>query len=97
MTTLHIEHAINDFTVWSAAFARFAGMRREAGVLAQSVRLPVDDPNYVMIDLEFATVAAAENFLEVLRTRVWASSETAPALVGTPRTAILEAADLTPV
>jgi hypothetical protein len=89
MYTLHIEHPITDFEVWSAAFARFAPLRREAGVRAHTLRRPVDDPRYISIDLDFDTTAAAETFLQTLRTRVWASSSDSPALAGDPITRIL--------
>ena len=90
MPTLHIEHAIVDFDLWSAAFTRFADVRLRAGVTAHRVQRPVDDPRYVVIDLDFATAEEAENFLGLLRTKVWSSSENAPALVGTPQARILE-------
>lgn len=87
MPTLHIEHAITDFDSWSSAFSRFADVRREAGVRAERVRRPVDDPRYVVVDVDFGTTAEAEAFLRFLETQVWPSS---PALVGTPKTSILE-------
>ncbi len=90
MTTLHIEHEVSDFDVWSTAFAKFEDFRQQAGVRAHSVRRPVDNPKYVVIDLEFDTVPGAEAFLETLRTKIWASPTNAPALVGTPLTAILQ-------
>lgn len=90
MPTLHIEHAITDFDTWSSAFERFAGARRDAGVRAEQVQRPVDDPRYVVIDLDFDTTGAAEAFLRFLQTQIWAVAENAPALAGTPRTAILE-------
>jgi hypothetical protein len=90
MATLHIEHPITSFDDWHAAFQRFAGMRAGAGVRHQSVLRPVDDPCYVVIDLEFDTVAEAESFLQVLRQRIWATPESSPALAGDPRTRILE-------
>lgn len=92
MTTLHIEHAISEFTTWRAAFDRFAPARAEAGVGSHSIRRPTDDPNFVVIDLEFPDVPSAERFLEFLQTRIWASRDNAPALVGTPQTRILETA-----
>lgn len=90
MTTLHIEHAIVDFEVWSSAFDRFAEFRTKAGVRAHRVQQPFDDPHYVVIDLDFGTVDEAERFLTFLKQKVWTSSENAPALVGTPQTRILE-------
>ena len=91
MATLHIEHPITDFGTWNAAFARFADAREQAGVRQQRVQQPVDDPAYVVIDLDFDTVAEAERFLGFLRSDVWGVSENAPALAGTPQTRILQA------
>jgi hypothetical protein len=92
MPTLHIEHAIVDFEGWQHAFDGFADARTRAGVLAHRVLRPVDDPHYVVIDLDFATVAAAEAFLGFLRDRVWAVPANSPALAGPPRTNILSPA-----
>lgn len=90
MPTLHIEHPIVDFDLWSAAFERFAELRERSGVRGQRVHRPVDDPRYVVIDLDFDTTGEAERFLAVLRTKVWSSRENAPALVGNPQTRIFE-------
>lgn len=90
MTTLHIEHSIVDFAVWSGAFESFAEHRERAGVRGYRVLRPIDDPAYIMIDLDFGTVEEAVGFLEFLTTRVWSSPATSPALVGTPQTRILE-------
>jgi hypothetical protein len=92
VTTLHIEHAISDFDRWLTAFQRFADARAQAGVRDHRVQRPVDDPNYVVIDLDFDTVDDAERFLGFLQTRVWSSPQNAPALVGTPQTKILQSA-----
>lgn len=92
MTTLHIEHAISDFGSWSAAFERFAEARTKFGVRAQRVQQPIDDPNYVVIDLDFDTPDEAGRFLSFLRAKVWSSASNAPALVGTPQTKILQPA-----
>lgn len=94
MTTLHIEHAIVDFDLWNAAFDRFAESRVRAGVRAERVQRPVDDPQYVVIDLDFDTVGEAEKFLGFLKHKVWPSRDNAPALAGTPQTKILEPASL---
>lgn len=90
MTTLHIEHAVTDFATWRAAFDGFASQRRESGARGHVIRRPFDDPAYVMIDLEFDDVPAAQRFLGFLQTRVWATREESPALAGAPRTAILD-------
>ena len=62
MPTLHIGHGISDFEVWQQAFKRFDGARQQAGVRSQEVRRPVDDAQYVVIDLDFDTVEQAERF-----------------------------------
>lgn len=93
MPTLHIEHAILDFKLWRAAYDRFAATREQAGVLAERIQQPIDDPSYVVIDLDFATRTAAADFRTFLQQRVWAIPEASPALVGTPSARILEPAD----
>jgi hypothetical protein len=90
MITLRIEHPISDFPTWKAAFDRFADQRRRGGVCGERVTHPVDDDRYVLVDLDFATRAQAEEFLGFLETRVWASRDLSPALAGTPRSRILE-------
>ena len=90
MHTLRIEHAVTDFDTWRAAFDRFAGKRSASGVVGQRVWRPVDDRQYVLLDLDFDSTELARSFLRFLHTQVWSSPENAPALVGAPRTAILE-------
>jgi hypothetical protein len=90
MPTLHIEHAITDLETWLAAFNGFADARRQAGVQAERVQQPVDNPGYIVVDLDFGTVDQAEAFLRFLRQQVWAIPENAPALAGTPDAMILQ-------
>ena len=90
MATLRIEHAISDFTTWKGAFDRFAGIRQRVGVRRHRIFQPVDDPAYVMLDLDFDEVSAAEAFLAILRRDVWGSSDASPALVGSPQARIIE-------
>lgn len=93
MPTLHIEHAITDRDTWLGAFARFAEARKNAGVVSQRVRQPVDDANYILIDLEFETVPAAEAFKTFLETVVWQSADLSPGLGGVPIARVLEDLD----
>lgn len=90
MATLHIEHPITDFETWAAAFNRFADARQAAGVRAQRVQRPIDDPRYLVIQLEFDDVDAAEAFRRFLHNVVWATPDNAPALAGAPKATILE-------
>jgi hypothetical protein len=90
MPTLHIEHAITDLETWLSAFNRLADARRQAGVRAERAQQPVDDPGYIVVDLDFGTVDEAAAFLRFLKDRVWAIPENAPALAGAPETMILD-------
>ncbi len=92
MATLHIEHPVREFGMWREAFDRFADVRRQAGVRDATVRRPIDDPAYVVVDLEFASTEQATGFLEFLRSRVWSNPAASPALIGVPRTMILDTA-----
>ena len=89
MNTLRIEHPITDYAAWKEAFDRFAGMRTAGGVRSHVIRRPVDDPHYVIAELDFDSVDAADAFLGLLRTRVWSTPATSPALAGVPLTRIL--------
>ena len=90
MATLHIQHPVTDFDIWTSAFNRFADARRKAGVRAQRVHRPVDNPRFVVIDLDFDSIGAAQSFHGFLTTQVWANPENSPGLAGTPETMILE-------
>jgi hypothetical protein len=94
MATLHIQHPITDFDTWDKAFGRFADARRSAGVRAHRVQRPVDNPRFVVIDLDFDSTNEAESFLGFLRTQVWANPENPPGLAGAPEEMILEPAAL---
>lgn len=94
MSTLLIEHSISDFDTWYAAFERFAAQRKGAGVLRERIMQPVDDPHYILIDLEFATVEAAQRFQHFLETQVWSNPANSPALEGSPRSRIVRTAQV---
>jgi hypothetical protein len=92
MPTLLIEHSITNFGVWHNAFLRFAPRRKAGGVIRERIMQPVDDPHYVLIDLEFVTLEAARGFQQFLETQVWSTPGNSPALVGSPRSRIAEEA-----
>lgn len=89
MATLHIEHPISDLETWLGAFHRFAEARERAGVRAYRIRQPVDDDEYIYVDLDFDRVEQAEGFKSFLETNVWSSPDASPALAGTPRARVL--------
>ena len=89
MPTLRIEHAISDYAIWKAAFDRDPVQRQQSGVRRYSIHRPVDDPNYVVVDLAFDDTSTAEALLVRLR-EMWESGAAAPALAGLPMTRITE-------
>ena len=70
MPILRIEHAVPDFIRWKQAFDSDPADRKGSGVRRYHVLRSVDDPNYVLIDLEFDTLENAEGLLAKMR-RVW--------------------------
>lgn len=74
MPILRIEHAVPDFEGWKRAFDSDPVGRERSGVKRYQILRSMDDPNYVMIDLEFDTRAEAEALLAAMR-QVWGRVE----------------------
>ena len=89
MTILHIEHPVRNFEMWKKAFDSDPIGRERSGVRHYQVLRPVDDPNYVMIDLSFDNSEAAEAALAALR-EMWRSPAASSVLMGSPQTRIVE-------
>ncbi|HEY7781370.1 MAG TPA: hypothetical protein VIC85_14270 [Ktedonobacterales bacterium] len=70
MPTLRIEHPVPDYEGWKRAFDSDPVGRERSGVRRYQILRSVDDPNYVLIDLEFATKSEAEALLAAMRA-VW--------------------------
>jgi hypothetical protein len=50
----------------------------------------VDDPQYLMLDLEFDSAGPAQTFADFLMQHVWSSPASSPGLAGVPQTRILD-------
>jgi hypothetical protein len=74
MTILQIEHKVPNFDGWKKAFDRDPIDRKKSGVRRYRIFRPADDPNYVIIDLEFDTLNETEAALALLR-RLWEQVE----------------------
>ena len=70
MPTLRIEHPVRDYAMWKTAFDNDPVGRERSGVRRYRILRAIDDPNLVMIDLEFDTPGEAEALLEAMRA-VW--------------------------
>ncbi len=67
MPILQIEHAVRDYDAWKQAFDSDPVGREQGGVRRYRILRPTDEPNYVMVDLEFDTASEAETFRTALR------------------------------
>lgn len=74
MYMLRIEHPVPNFAGWKKAFDSDPAGRIKSGVQRYQIFRAVDDPNYVMIDLEFNTPGEAEALLAAMR-QVWSRVE----------------------
>ncbi|ABS25780.1 hypothetical protein [Anaeromyxobacter sp. Fw109-5] len=70
---VRIEHSVPSFEKWKQAFDGDPADRKGSGVRRYQILRPQDDPNYVMIDLEFDTAGDAERFLRALE-RIWSGA-----------------------
>jgi hypothetical protein len=70
MPILRIEHSVPDYNGWKQAFDSDPADRKGSGVRRYQVLRSIEDPNFVMIDLEFDSLDAAEGLLTKMR-RVW--------------------------
>lgn len=87
MPTLRIEHAVSDFAKWRLAFDRDPADRKASGVTSYRILRAIDDPNYVMIDLEFPTLGLAQAFLAKMEA-IW--SGPGKSVMTGPKARILE-------
>jgi ribosomal protein L35AE/L33A len=87
MTVLHIEHPVPDYEAWKMAFDADPVGREKSGVRRYQILRAMDDPNYVMIDLEFDTADEAEALLASMRV-IW--DQVQGTLISGPRARIVE-------
>ena len=92
MHALRVEYPVPDYDAWKEAFDRDPGGRRQSGVRRYRLLRPTDDPNYIMLDLEFENLSAAEAYLAALRD-LWPRLE-AEGLIGSPQAQIIEAVEI---
>jgi hypothetical protein len=86
MPILQIEHKIANFDGWKKAFESDPINRKKSGVRRYRIFQPVDDPNYVILDLEFDNMAETETTLAALR-KLWNQVE--GSIISGPKTRIL--------
>jgi hypothetical protein len=70
MTILQIQHRTRDFDAWKQSFDSDPVGREQGGVRRYRILRGIDDPNYVVIELEFDGTDEAEKFSAAL-TELW--------------------------
>lgn len=87
MPIVRIEHAVPSFEMWKKAFDSDPANRKGSGVRRYQILRSQDDPNYVMIDLEFDSAAEAAAFLKTME-RIWGGP--GKAVMQNPRGRVVE-------
>jgi ribosomal protein L35AE/L33A len=90
MSILHSEQKVPDFAAWKRMFDSDPAQRKQNGVRSYRISRSVDDPNYVVVDLEFDSTGEAQAFLTRLKS-VWQSPQAKEAMgPSTPQVEIIE-------
>jgi hypothetical protein len=89
MHIVQIEHLTTGYDTWKAAFDSDPVGREQGGVRAYRISRPVDEPDYVVVDLEFDDHDRAVAFQGALE-RMWASPQAQQLLGGSPRARLVE-------
>ena len=88
---LQIEHKVPNYDEWKKAFESDPINRKKYNVRRYKIFRPLDDPYYVIIDLEFDNLKEAEDTLNALR-NLWVSVE--GKVMMNPKTRILALAEM---
>jgi hypothetical protein len=90
MHILRIEHSAPNYDAWKQAFDSDPIGREQGGVRRYRILRGLDDPSYVMIDLEFDSASEAEPFLAKLHD-LWSRVD----VMGDPKACIAEVVEST--
>ena len=58
--SVFVRHKVEDFAAWKKMYDQGSQMRRDAGVLGDSVYRDPDDPNMAIVYIQHADVSAAK-------------------------------------
>lgn len=90
MYTLSIEHPVPSYENWKKAFDSDPVGREKMRVRRYQILRPVDNPNHVMINLEFDTANDAKALLAAMQA-VWARVE--GTIMMNPKAQIMESVE----
>jgi hypothetical protein len=92
MPVLQIEHAVRDFDRWKQAFDSDPVGREKGGVRRYRILRATDDPNLVLIDLEFDDPDEATAFQGKLH-ELWSGGASERLGLESPQARIMEAVE----
>src|SRR5690606_6996835 len=87
MVIVRIEHAVPDFAKWKQMFDSDPADRKGSGVGRYQILRSHEDPDYVLIDLEFNSIDEAEAFVRKMQ-QLWGGP--GKAVMQHPRATIAE-------
>jgi hypothetical protein len=64
MVILVVQHRVRDYAAWKTVFDEHEGVRRRHGATAHWLYRAPDDPDDVVVAVEFPTSEAARGFLD---------------------------------
>jgi hypothetical protein len=74
MVVLQIEHSVPDFNGWKKAFDSDPVNRKDSGVKRYRIFRQIDNPNYIILELEFDNLDEAKILLTALQ-KLWKQVE----------------------
>jgi hypothetical protein len=87
MLILQIEHAVADLESWKKAFDSDPLNRKQSGVRSYRIFRATDNPNYIIIELEFDNIEEATKMHERLK-QLWRPIESK--VIMSPQSRIME-------
>jgi hypothetical protein len=61
--SIFVRHQVNDFGTWKKVYDEVAPLRKEGGLMAESVHRASDDPNTVIVYHQFPDLSTAQEFI----------------------------------
>ena len=62
MTVLAVRHTVADYATWKAGYDDHGASRKGHGAIHEQVLQSVDDPNNILVLIEFGSLADAQGF-----------------------------------
>jgi ribosomal protein L35AE/L33A len=87
MIVLQIEHPVPDYSSWKKAFDIDPVNRKQSGVKRYRIFRQTDNPNYVILELEFDKLRDAKELLTAIQS-IWKQIE--GKIIKGPKTRIME-------